>query len=948
MKNRAAHSTMRRVLIAVRRTALTLVVASAPGLLLEPADAQQANPIISLDQLQQLQNRGPTTVVPGVTQRETILEPQAPANPTLPTSRLEQIMSDKSGIRISQFGYDQLGVGRSVSLPQAGSMQDDYILGPGDEIVVSLRGQENAEYRTAVDRDGRVVLPRMAPVSAGGRRLGDFRRDMVDAIHRAYVSTEGFVSVGALRQISVMVTGEVGSPGMRTLTGLSTPTDAILVSGGVNKTGSLRNIYISRGNQRISVDLYGLLTGTTHASQLPLADGDRIVVPALGPTVAIVGWVRRQAIYEIGNGRTSMTVRELMSLAGGLEVRGKYRLSVLRVTADGRNQMVSLNGESDVIGDSDVLFVQPAASQTANMATLSGGTALAGQYRAGAKLSEYLNSPGALGQDPYTLFGVISRRDPATLLRLLVPFTPVAVLRGTQDIIIQGDDIVRVISTKEARILFEAIQQFQLRNQATQEALRNPQAATAVQAANTPNVGASSALAAQTAAQETAGPTGSAQRQAVASAVNQISQTASTQQAGVVPGTITTGAEKTGGWQNPAQVPGSTAPAGAVASPDMEVGSSTQGNVPTNLEVSRVTDLASQLRVDPLVLMNFLEDRSISVDGEVQGPGLYLVGPDADIQSVVTAAGGLGRWADRSAVEVISTSVDTNAGRSQTTRRTLSLVGDADAGYIVSPHDEVRFNEVFTSVGVGSITLQGQVRYAGTYQIVRGEHLSDVLMRAGGLTDSAYPYGTIFLRRSAAQREQGAFQREAREVENQLIIAMSRRDPNAKLSPDAFTAMQAYVNEIKNQQALGRITVVADPAALAANPALDPLLEPGDVVFVPQRPYSVAILGQVLQPGSVPFEPNMSFSDYIDRAGGYSQFADQSETILVLPDGTARRLNGSWFHFGSDDIPPGSTIFVGRDVSGIDLHQIVVDSTAIISQLAVSAASLAVLATQVK
>ena len=285
---------------------------------------------------------------------------------------------------------------------------------------------------------------------------------MINAIHRAYVSTEGFVSIGRLRQISVLVSGEVNSPGVRTLTGLSTAVDAILVSGGIKKTGSLRNVHILRGGREITVDLYSVLTGQARSSHLALADGDSIVVPPLGPTAAVVGWVRRPAIYEIAGGRSATSVRDLLSLAGGFEVRGKYRLSVLRVAPDGRNQMVALNNEAGTVGDSEILFVQPSASQTTGGATLSGGSALAGQYSVkSTKLSELLKSPGALGESPYTLFGVISRRDPATLMRTLVAFTPAAVLSGAEDMDIQSDDIVRPISAAESRVLFAALQDIQ-------------------------------------------------------------------------------------------------------------------------------------------------------------------------------------------------------------------------------------------------------------------------------------------------------------------------------------------------------------------------------------------------------------------------------------------------------------------------------------------------------
>src|SRR5665213_710864 len=106
--------------------------------------------------------------------------------PPLPPSRLEQIMSMRAGARLQQFGYDQLGRGAPVTIPETGAVQDDYILGPGDEIVVSLRGQENAEFRTTVDRNGQVVLPRLNPISASGRAFGNFRQDLEAAVHRAY------------------------------------------------------------------------------------------------------------------------------------------------------------------------------------------------------------------------------------------------------------------------------------------------------------------------------------------------------------------------------------------------------------------------------------------------------------------------------------------------------------------------------------------------------------------------------------------------------------------------------------------------------------------------------------------------------------------------------------------------------------------------------------------
>ena len=199
-------------------------------------------------------------------------QPQFRSMP-LPVSRLEQIMSSRAGLRLQQFGYDQLGSGRTVTIAQTGAVQDDYVLGPGDQIIVSLRGQENSEFRATIDRGGQVLLPRLKPISAIGRSFGSFRQDLEAAVRRAYVATEAAVSVASVRQINVLVSGEVNNPGQRIVSGLSSAVDALLLSGGVRKTGSLRNVRIQRSGREYNVDLYSVLTSRGGGAGL-VAAGD--------------------------------------------------------------------------------------------------------------------------------------------------------------------------------------------------------------------------------------------------------------------------------------------------------------------------------------------------------------------------------------------------------------------------------------------------------------------------------------------------------------------------------------------------------------------------------------------------------------------------------------------------------------------------------------------------
>jgi len=264
------------------------------------------------------------------------------------------------------------------------------------------------------------------------------------------------------------------------------------------------------------------------------------------------------------------------------------------------------------------------------------------------------------------------------------------------------------------------------------------------------------------------------------------------------------------------------------------------------------------------------------------------------------------------------------------------------ASYVVRPRDELHFHKVFTDTGVGSVTVQGEIRFAGNYPIRRGEHLSDVLMRAGGLTSTAYPQGTVFLRRSAAQIEQEGYQRAANDIESQLLAGVSSigsrgTDP---------TAVHAFATQLRTQKALGRISIIADPSVLAANPNQDPLLETGDVIFIPQRPSTVAVLGEVMQPGSYSYQPGMTVADYVKKAGGYAQFSEDDLTFIVQPDGSARKVENSWLHYDATALPPGSAIVVPRDLAPVDVRQLALDITSILSSFAVTAASLAVLAKQ--
>ena len=369
---------------------------------------------------------------------------------------------------------------------------------------------------------------------------------------------------------------------------------------------------------------------------------------------------------------------------------------------------------------------------------------------------------------------------------------------------------------------------------------------------------------------------------------------------------------------------------------------------PLNTEVCSLRQLAEQLDIDVIVLLNFLADHEVTLDGAVRGPGSYIVGPGVNLHDLVMVAGGTARWADESGVELTTTNVDQTSGSAMTVRKNLPLTEATLANYIIRPRDELRFRQVFSNAGLGSVTLGGEVRFPGEYKIIRGEHLLDLLKRAGGLTDVAYPYGAIYLRKSVAALEEEEFRRSADQLENSLLAAVAHTTATTRADSTLFSSAQGLVQTLRTQKGLGRISIVADPAVLSVKPSENPLLEPGDVVYIPQHPSTVSVLGEVLQPGSFTYNKRLTAADYLAKAGGYSGFADDALTYIILPDGSAERYEESWLPNGGQSIPPGSVIVVPRDIAPFSWQDFSLNASQIFSQLAIAGASLAVLTTNLK
>lgn len=953
----------------------------------------------------------PVVVQPSVTPYSQTIAPALPPTTTqLPTSTLELLYSQRAGQPLQQFGYDIFGIGSPVTVSQIGNVQDQYILGPGDQLTIVCRGHDNNTYVVPVDRDGRVIVPGYEPVQAAGRTFGQVRADLQAVIAKDALSTRAFVSLAQTRQISVLVSGEVNAPGVRTLSGLNTPIDALLLSGGVRKTGSLRNIVLVRGGRHIRIDLYSVLADGRVAEIGNLTDGDRIEVPPIGATVAAVGLVNRPGIYELPSHARAISGEALVRLAGG-SLAGANHLSKLILESNGSTRLVML-GRGGTVQSGEILSVDQEAGSATGRVVLAGAVALPGTRPLDEvpTISKLLRQPGDLASNAYTPLGILVHLEPHTNFRRAVAFSVARVLRGEEDLKLSDGDLVFVMTSSQAQALaLAASAQLQAQAQAANVPPSEVSMALSASAAQATTQQSVSTVPGTTSAPPTnnaaaiymasngSGAAAPATLASSAAAPSALAATAPAAPAGTpaaAPTTPTTvgGAVATGlGQAVTGTLPFGSAPIGsttvsptaappaslmtsaplpptppyqasvaaaaslqspaAIAMLQAENAQSAAAGMPLSgagmtrppaLGVpapdTSPADLATELGLTPTGLTSFAVDYLVFIEGNVHEPGPYLAEGGTSLATALNAAGGLNLTADLSAITVTSNVIDSATGASRTVRNQYRGANMADFEKIaLQPQDTVIVRQVFSDRESGTVMVVGAVRYPGTFDILRNEHLSSILARAGGLTDEAYPLGAVFTRISAQQAEAQGNYREAIELQSGALAAATTPNVNSQILP----YLQTLEQQLLKQPALGRITVTADPTILAVKPELDTLLQPGDFIYIPKRPSTVAVSGEVLNPGSFQFRPNMSVDDYIDLAGGYSKVAEDDETFIIMPDGSARTPSSNMLSFfGSDPIPPGSTIVVPPNPAPFNTMVFLTQISQIFGQVAIAAASL--------
>lgn len=696
---------------------------------------------------------------------------------------------------LKPFGYDLFAEYPSSFEPLTNvPVPSDYVIGPGDTLDVLLYGSQNHAYQMLVGRDGRINFPELGPIDVGGQLFSAVQSEIESRVGHQMIGVRASISMAQTRAIQVFAMGEAFEPGAYTISGLGTITSALYAAGGILKEGSLRNIELKRGGAVVrKLDLYDLLIHGDTADDAKLLQGDVVLVPPVGSTVAVDGQVQRPAIYEL---RNETMPAEVIALAGGLTPNADTSKATLtRILANGERVVLPLDltagGSAEGLRNGDLIHIPRLRPTLDSAVELQGHVYTAGAYfyRPGMRLTDVIHSVDDL-QPNADLHYVLIRRE------------------------LPPDRHVEAISANIA-----------------------------------------AALAA----------------------------------------------------------PGS--PADVTLMPRDQI---------TVFDLSSSRDRIVHPILEDLRMEATAEEpeQVVTVEGRVNVPGQYPLEPGMTVADLIRAGGGLADAAYAGKAELTRYVVVDGS-----TRRTdimdidvaSALSGNPAANVKLDPYDVLSIKEVSQWTNQESITLRGEVRFPGTYTIQPGETLKSVIERAGGLTQFAFPQGSVFTRTELKVREQQQMDLLASRMKIELGVLALRavataQGGNVGNSESALVVGKSLLAQLQGEKAVGRLVInlpgiVREPSGSS----YDVVLRDGDELIVPRFEQEVTVIGEVQDATSHLYNSDLSRDDYIALSGGITSQADPKRVYVVRADGSvvANGNSSRWFSRGGNvEIEPGDTIVV--------------------------------------
>ena len=365
----------------------------------------------------------------------------------------EENISSQNGIKV--FGHDifnnkllSFEPNMNIATPQ------NYVLGPGDVLVIDVYGASQKSHQLTVSPEGAVTVPGYGPIQVGGLTVAAAQSRVRSGLGSRYSSSDVKVSVGQTRTILISVMGEVKAPGTYHLSAFASVFHALYMAGGINEWGTLRNVRVIRDGRVVSViDVYEYILHGRLAGNISLKEGDVVQVGAYDCLVNITGNVKRPMYYEM---RNTESVKTLLDFAGGF-TGNAYRKSVRLTRRNGERYGVynidEFEQASFRVLDGDSVAVGSMLERYESMAEISGAVFRPGLYHIGeggvTTVRSLIEQADGLTEDAFTAHAVLQRMR-ADRSREVIPVDVAGIMAGTvADIPLENEDVLFISTQAE-------------------------------------------------------------------------------------------------------------------------------------------------------------------------------------------------------------------------------------------------------------------------------------------------------------------------------------------------------------------------------------------------------------------------------------------------------------------------------------------------------------------
>lgn len=357
------------------------------------------------------------------------------------------------------FGHDLFTNSRLTFEPNLSiATPDNYVLGPGDEVIIDVWGDSQMTIEATVSPDGKIFVSNVGPVTLAGLAISEAAQRLRGSLAAIYEglydgSVKMKLSLGSIRSIQVNVAGEVASSGTYTLPSLATLFHALHMAGGVEQLGTLRSIKVYRGGKLFSdVDVYDYILNGKTDKDIALRDGDLVTVAAYGKLAEVSGEVKRPMFYEM---KGSETIGDLVRFAGGFTNDANRKMvSVTRRQGGEYRSFTVDSGDFDtfVLEDGDVVSVAGAIDRYENRVEVKGAVYREGYYAIDDKVNtvkELIARADGLRDDAFRSRALLYREKPDWTMEVQAIDLDGLMSGRVADISLRPNDILMIPAVSE-------------------------------------------------------------------------------------------------------------------------------------------------------------------------------------------------------------------------------------------------------------------------------------------------------------------------------------------------------------------------------------------------------------------------------------------------------------------------------------------------------------------